>query len=144
MAVRDPDRSQRMGRFLMVKIRIQENIISTRMQAESYKASRKGAQTARQRVRENITASGRIDTRRMWKSIAIKGTGKSWWKVYTTVPYAKYQEHGIGPVRPVRAKALRFTPKGSNAVVFAQRTRGFPGAHFFKKATASLTARDFR
>lgn len=57
--------------------------------------------------------------------------------------YAIYQEKGIGPVVPVKAKVLRFQPKGSSTYVFASRTKGFPGAYYLTRAIRSLTVADF-
>ena len=129
-----------MGR---VRMEIDEKRLKAVIDAERYKRARTGARSIRRRVRSNIVQAGRVDTGEMIRSIKAEQAGNGRWKVYTRLPYAKYQEHGIGPVTPKRAKALRFKPKGSGVFVFAQRTRGFPGAHFFRDAFRSASLRDF-
>lgn len=79
----------------------------------------------------------------MKRSVHTKKQANGWYKVYSDLHYTIYQEKGIGPVTPVRAKALRFKPKGSGQFVFAQRTKGFPGGHFFRNAMRSLSLQDF-
>ncbi|HEX9834490.1 MAG TPA: hypothetical protein VGA66_15665 [Mycobacterium sp.] len=57
--------------------------------------------------------------------------------------YALWQELGTGvyagrgPIRPRRAKALRFTPKGSAAVVFAKSVKGTPRTDFLFNACSA-------
>ena len=103
----------------------------------------RAAQTTQRRARANLARSGRINTGALTQSIDIRVTGPMRYSIGSDLPYAIYQEKGIGPVYPVRAKALRFKPKGSNVFVFAQRTRGFEGAHYMRKAYRSLTVADF-
>lgn len=59
------------------------------------------------------------------------------------VPYAQYQEEGTGPIYPVRARFLRFVPKGGSTFVFARRTRGVPATHFLRDAYATLSLSDY-
>lgn len=65
------------------------------------------------------------------------------WQVGAYSPYAIFQELGTGPIYPVRAKVLRFKPKGSAAFVFTNRTRGVPATHFMRRAIEATTVRDF-
>lgn len=60
------------------------------------------------------------------------------------VPYARYQEHGTGPITPRNAKALRFVPKGGFGYVFAMYTKGVPATHFLKKAYDTISIRDYQ
>lgn len=85
----------------------------------------------------------RTNTGAMQRSVKIKKQADAWYKVYSDLHYTIYQEKGIGPVTPTRAKALRFKPKGSGSFVFAMRTRGFDGGHFFRRALRSLRLPDF-
>lgn len=99
------------------------------------------------RARKNIIRKGRVDTGRLRDSIEVKvdrqTNTEAMYSVGSSVPYARYQEEGIGPVYPRRAKVLRFKPKGSSTFVFAHRTRGFKGAFFMREAWRSLRTRDF-
>lgn len=104
-------------------------------------AGQRAARATQKRVRANMAP--RTNTGAMQRSVKIKKQANGWYKVYSDLFYSYYQEKGIGPVRPVRAKALRFKPKGSGKFVFAQRTRGFEGGHFFRRAMRSLSIRDF-
>lgn len=95
------------------------------------------------RVKANIISSGRVDTGKMHETIHQQEQTPYQRAVTSNLHYTIYQEKGIGPVRPVKAKALRFKPKGSGTFVFAMRTKGFPGAHFFQKAFESIRLQDF-
>jgi bacteriophage HK97-gp10 putative tail-component len=64
-------------------------------------------------------------------------------RIGTRVKYALYQERGTGiyppggrggPIRPRRAKRLRFIPKGGTDFVFAKQVRGTPATHFLVRA----------
>jgi hypothetical protein len=61
--------------------------------------------------------------------------------VGTNVNYAMYQHEGTGiygphgtPIVPVRAKFLRFRPRGSSDFVFARQVRGTPPTFFLRRA----------
>lgn len=107
----------------------------------------RAALTTQRRVKSNITRARRVRTGAMRDSVRRRTTVKTRTvrtiQVYSDLHYTDYQERGIGPVYPVRAKALRFKPKGSNVFVFAARTRGFKGAWFFRDAANSVTPADF-
>lgn len=108
-----------------------------------------GAQVSRQRARSIIMSEGRVNTGRMAEDINVTrlGTGSAMvaaYQVSADTPYAVYQEEGRGPVRPVRAKALRFSPKRSGKIVFSQYAGPVSGIHFMRRAADSLTASDFR
>ena len=102
----------------------------------------------RDRARRNLRAAGRHDTGALGRSIRVTKMPTSTpmkpkFSIGTNLHYAKYQEWGIGPVTPKRAKVLRFKPGGSNTFVFAMRTRGFKGAHFMRDAYRAITTKDF-
>lgn len=102
-----------------------------------------GGKNAQVQVKSNIASAGRIDTGAMYNSINTDQLSESDVKVFSNKFYAIYQEKGIGPVYPVKAKALRFKPKGSSSFVFAARTKGFDGAHFFGDTVRDMTVDDF-
>lgn len=109
--------------------------------------SRRAADKTKQRVQQNIRASGRVRTGRMVNSVAVtvarQDNNRLTYYVGSTVPYATWQNDGIGPVHAKRGRVLAFQPKGSSVVIFRPRTRGFTGAHFYEKALRALTKRDF-
>lgn len=102
----------------------------------------------RDRARRNLRAADRHRTGALGRSIKVTKMATSTpmkpkFRVGTNLQYGRYQEWGIGPVVPKRAKVLRFKPKGSNTFVFAMRTRGFKGAHFMRDAYRATTKKDF-
>lgn len=75
--------------------------------------------------------------------VISKGVVTSY-SVGSNLPYAEWQNKGVPHrIYPVRAKALRFKPKGSNVFVFAKSTRGVPATHFLDRAYESLRVSDF-
>lgn len=62
-------------------------------------------------------------------------------RIGSTLEYAIYQEEGTGiygprgvPIRPKRAKALRFKPRGGRGFVFAKQVRGSRAQHYLLTA----------
>lgn len=109
-------------------------------------AFRASTRTA-QRARDNLVTSGRVDTGRLRDSIRAEppqdGQLSFTVRVVAGTPYASFQEKGTRAHGPVRARFLRFKPKGSSVVVFAKWVRGVTGAHFMQRAARALTRRDF-
>lgn len=126
-----------------MKINIDMGRLERRFRREEVESARRAADATEKRVKDNIISSGRVDTGRMHDTIHQEQAGPTHIKVVSGAPYTIYQEKGIGPVRPTKAKALRFKPKGSGTFVFAMRTKGFPGAHFFGKAFRAIRLQDF-
>jgi hypothetical protein len=127
-------------------LRLDERAIRVHVGGIAEDCAHAGAKALQTRVRHNITTAGRVDTTAMRNSFTIKkadGWPNPSFSVGSDLHYTVYQEEGIGPVTPKRAKFLRFKPKGSRTFVFTKRTRGFPGAHFFKRAVASMDEADF-
>lgn len=131
----------------MAANRVRVNINHTKAQAYARQHGRvsvlRAAQTTQRRARANIAAAGRVNSGALMRSIEIRPTGTMRYSVGSDLPYAIFQEKGIGPVVPVSAKVLRFKPKGASGFVFAQRTKGFAGAHYMRDAYRSLTMADF-
>ena len=124
-----------------VRIRINEAAMTAELNKATRKSALRGAQSAQKKVRNNMRM--RRNTGRMISSVHMRPVGANRYRIFSDLYYTKYQEYGIGPVRPVKAKALRFKPKGSSTFVFAQRTRGFKGGFFFKRALRSMKVSDF-
>lgn len=88
-----------------------------------------------------------VDTGRLRASITtelVTYAGSLAAIVGTNVNYAMYQHEGTGiygphgtPIVPVRARFLRFKPKGSSTFVFARSVRGTPPTFFLRRALAA-------
>lgn len=63
--------------------------------------------------------------------------------IYSHEEYALYQEKGTRAHGPVRAKYLRFKPKGSSTYVFAKWVRGVPATKYMERALEWLSMSDF-
>lgn len=85
-----------------------------------------------------------VNTGRLRSSITtelVQYSGNIAVLVGTKVNYAMYQHEGTGiygphgtPIVPVRARALRFRPKGSTQFVYARMVRGTPPTFFLRRA----------
>lgn len=85
-----------------------------------------------------------VNTGRLRASISaklVKFGGNLAVLVGTNLNYAMYQHEGTGiyghngtPIVPVRAKFLRFKPKGSMTFVYAKEVRGSQPTFFLKRA----------
>ena len=105
-------------------------------------AARAAAMTARRAMRATYTAQ-RVRTGAMANSYRVRQMSMAHYKVYNLMPYFDYQQFGVGPFGPKHAKVLRFMPKGSSRVVFAQHVRGFPPGRMLETALAQLNVGDF-
>lgn len=138
-----------MATGVRVKVRLDKNRINPMLYRHASMSARRAAIRTRDRARANLLMSGRYDTGRLFHSIDVrwappaKGPNSVTYNVGTPLRYGLYQEKGIGPVYPVRAKVLRFKPVGSNTFVFARRTRGFRGIHYLERAYKQLSLSDF-
>lgn len=105
----------------------------------------KAGEIARQRASNNSLS--RYDTGALSRSFRVvkQPGGTMRWSVVvgTPLPYAKYQEFGTRAHGPVRAKFLRFKPKGSNKFVFAKWVRGVTPAKFMQKTLDQVRPSDF-
>lgn len=112
-------------------------------------AAGRAAGRVRDRAKVMITQAGRIDTGALRNSIVsrrVESSSKSkvWFEVGSSLPYAIYQHNGVkGPIRPKRAKVLRFKPKGSSSYVFAPSVAGFRGVPYLTQPLNELTPADF-
>lgn len=112
------------------------------------KAAARGAARAREGAKRILTSEGRVDTGALRQSIRSEKVRQDssaiTYQIGSNLPYAIYQHEGVrGPVRPRRAKVLRFTPKGGGSPVFARQTKGFRGVPFLTDALKALTLDDF-
>lgn len=131
-----------------VSVRLYQHAIASIAGNVSQHTARKAANIAAHRTRNNIRQLGRVDTGAMVDGIVTRESPTSTplrrrWQVRSTAPYTRFQEFGTRAHGPVRAKALRFTPKGSNTVVFAKWVRGVTPGRFLRRALDSVAASDF-
>lgn len=110
-------------------------------------AVNQAARVTAKRAKQNITQLGRIDTGAMRDSIKAEPqrgrTMNPSARVISPAPYSAFQEYGTRAHGPVRAKFLRFKPKGSSTFVFAKWVRGVTPGRFMQKALRALTTKDF-
>ncbi|MFJ2774660.1 hypothetical protein [Streptomyces sp. NPDC087300] len=93
------------------------------------------------RVRASIARHAPKDSGKMARSFLVRMSavpGRSVTAtVYTRSKVATYQQRGTRPHGPVRAKVLRFKPKGGGGVVFTPWVDGVPATHFITKGLLS-------
>ena len=142
------------GQRTSVQVTLDPRMINPMLVRVTDLSARRAAGRTRDRAKANLVAAGRIDTGRLLNSISARRTAEvgmgpspsplaTTYAVGTPVFYAGFQEHGIGPVYPRKAKVLRFRPKGSSVFIFRPMTRGFPGAHYLRDAYRALTLKDY-
>lgn len=111
-------------------------------------ATHQAAEVTRGRVQANIQRLPRIDSGRMRDTISIAkhpaaSPLRPMYRIYSDLPYTKYQEHGTRPHGPVRAQHLVFRAKGTDTIVFAKWVQGVQAGNFFRDALNSLSVADF-
>lgn len=131
-----------------VKYRLYPTATASIVGGISKASARAAANATLKRAQTNIIRTGRVDTGRMYTSMHIEESRVSnplrpRFLVKSDAPYTRYQEHGTQGHGPVRAKALRFRPKGSSTFVFAKWVRGVRPAHFMRDALAALRPSDY-
>lgn len=136
-----------MGTFTVgdhVNVIIYQDRVDRVIGAASSQAVNRGSITVMSRAK----AFAPVDTGRLRNSITrtqpAMVSGGLWTSVvYTDLEYGMYQEYGTRAHGPVRAKALRFKPKGSSKYVFAKWVRGVPAKRYMQRAFDSLRESDF-
>lgn len=130
-----------------VRIKFDHDTIRKSAIRTSDESALRAARIARARARAAARRKGRIDTGEMIRSIGYQRRGEpslqTTYEVGSPLKYLDWQEDGTKPIVPVRAKVLRFKPKGSGVFIFAMRTRGVPAGHFMKEARNAITQADF-
>lgn len=114
------------------------------------RAAYRGAQKIRGRAISNVRRLGRIDSGRMIRGIQVRrlphtaGAGlRVKYSVTSSAPYTRFQEEGTRGHGPVRARYLRFKPKGSSTYVFAKWVRGVKPGYFMRDAARATRREDF-
>jgi hypothetical protein len=109
-------------------------------------AVRRAAGKVRDDAKREITSQGRVDTGKMRQSgrtQKVHRTSGAWYEVEFPGDVAWFQHEGTRDHGPVRARLLRFKPKGSGVYVFARRVRGVTPSKFLTRALSRLSASDF-
>lgn len=122
---------------------VNESLIAAEYAKLAAGAAERAAFVAQKRIRWNIAAKDRIRTTAMFGQITVKPFKPNWYRVESPQFYSMYQEYGVKPFGPKRARFLRFKPKGSNKFVYAKRVKGFPPGHFFRDTLRSMKVSDF-
>ncbi|QDH91612.1 hypothetical protein QDA01_gp77 [Microbacterium phage Cinna] len=108
-------------------------------------AAYRAAQATRGRAISNIRAAGRVDTGAMIAGLQVRVLARGGlnvaYAVYSSAPYAVYQEYGTRAHGPRTASVMVFTPKGGGTV-FATWVRGVTPAYFMTRAMQSAKASD--
>lgn len=132
---------------MRVIISVDQGAMDALRQQVSNETATRAAKVTRDRAKANLAAAGRINTAALWHSIhyrQIRSLPKgSAYMVGSTLPYAIFQEEGIGPVHARPGGVLRFRPVGQQGFIFRPRTKGFKGAFYLRHALDALTERDF-
>lgn len=131
-----------------VKYRLYRTATASIVGGLSRAAARQAANVTLQRAQSNIIRAGRVDTGRMYTSLRIEESRASTperprFLVKNDLPYTRYQEFGTRGHGPVRAKFLRFKPKGSSKFVYTKWVRGVTPARFMRDALEALRPEDY-
>lgn len=131
-----------------VRIRIDNSRMRATVGHITYAAVARGAEVARGRYIQNISNADLVNTGKMISSVRTEDVPGSSdlhprKAIGTPVPYAKFQEYGTRAHGPVRAKFLRFKPKGAQGFVFAKWVRGVKPQRFAQRALDSIRPTDF-
>lgn len=111
-------------------------------------AVRRAARRTAARANENVRKSGRVHTGKLSRSFKTRVARSSnplinKVRIYSTRPYARFQEKGTRAHGPVRAKFLRFQIRGKGPFIFTKWVRGVKPAHFLRNARKALRREDF-
>lgn len=130
-----------------VRLRLDLGKLNAKAGVVSAEAVKRAADRTEQRVRSNIAADDLINSGGLINSVTqrdIPGNALLPRRaIGSPKPYVKYPERGTRAHGPVRARALRFQPKGSGRVVFAKWVRGVRAYGFMKRALDQLRPTDF-
>lgn len=131
------------GAKTKVVVTIDQRLLNPYLVTVTDRAASKAARTVAARARAYAPRRTGALAKSINARLLTRGVVTSY-SVGSNLPYAQWQNDGVPHrIYPVRAKVLRFQPKGQNTFVFAAWTRGVPATHFLDKAYRSLTVGDF-
>lgn len=136
-----------MAGYGQVRLRLDLGKLNAQVGFISREAVRKGATAAERRVRANIITDDLVNTGGMLNSVQQKDLPGPMLFPRTAIgpaaTVAKFPEYGTRGHGPVRAKALRFQPKGSQRIVFAKWVRGVRAYQFMRRSLDAMRPTDF-
>lgn len=111
------------------------------------KSTLRAAENLKGHLRSEIVSAGRVRTGDMaerWDTAQVPSRTRLGYRVAVSSPlkYTRYQNDGTRGSRPVRAKALRFSPNGG-PVIFRMKTGPIAPARFMERAVGAMTLRDW-
>jgi len=129
------------------RIAINEAAWGREVKRISKKSAERAAEQLKTNLRMEVLAAGRVQTGRLandWEVAVIPARTLFGYRlaVYTRVSYARYQNDGTRGSKPVRAKALRFSPNGGPAI-FRMKSGPIPAARFMERAVGSMKVSDW-
>lgn len=130
-----------------VRLRLDHSILTATVAPMAEAAVKRAAVTARARARANVSAAGLINTGDLHASMTYEPVPSApdfpRYAVGSPLDYVKFPEFGTRAHGPVKAKALRFKPKGSKTFVFATWVRGVRPYGFMKQTLDEMRPTDF-
>lgn len=130
-----------------VRLRIDHSRMESVVGGVTHDAVQQAAEISRDRYKANLRADDLINTGKLINSITTatvpRGALSPAVAVGSPLDYVKYPEFGTRAHGPVRAKALRFKPKGSSSFVFAKWVRGVKPYGFARRTLDQIRPNDF-
>ncbi|QGZ16720.1 hypothetical protein PBI_DEWDROP_73 [Microbacterium phage Dewdrop] len=107
----------------------------------------RAAENLKSKLKGEIYSAGRVNTGEMaddWNITEVPARTRFGYKVAVSSPHKKtiYQNYGTRGSRPVKAKALRFSP-GGGPMIFRTRSGPIAAARFMERAHGSMSLRDW-
>lgn len=111
------------------------------------RAVRRAAGRARDYAKVNLTNDGNINTGRLRNSVESRRAPVSSrpvnYEIGTRLDYGIYLESGTRDHGPVRARVLRFQPKGASGFIFRPRVKGIRATRWLSRVLSRLSPNDF-
>lgn len=130
-----------------VRLRIDHSTMSSVVGDITFEAVQQAAEISRERYVANLRADDLVNSGRLVNSITTatvpRGVLSPAVAIGSPLDYVKYPEYGTRAHGPVRAKVLRFKPKGSSTFVFARWVRGVRPYGFARKTLDQIRPTDF-
>lgn len=103
--------------------------------------------SAQSHVQQSIVSQGRHISGKMLESVyrvRQPDVGeRTTYRVGSSLDYFAYQNYGAGPIRPIRAKALKLHWRREGRITFAKGTSGIPAGRFLEQAISRIRLGDW-
>lgn len=111
------------------------------------RSTERAAENLKDRLKGEVYAAGRVRTGDMaerWDLNVVPSRTPFGYRITVSSPlkYTKYQNDGTRGSKPVKAKALRFSPNGGPAI-FRMKSGPIPAARFMERAVGSMRVKDW-